>query len=65
MDTKGGKPRGGGGGGVMNWVIGIDKLRPRCREQTYGHQGGKTTGEWGWRCDELGDWDCDVYKIDD
>ena len=24
MDTKGGKQRGGGGGGVMNWAIGID-----------------------------------------
>ena len=24
MDTKGGKPRGCGGGGVMNWEIGID-----------------------------------------
>ena len=24
MDTKGGKSRGDGGGGGMNWVIGID-----------------------------------------
>ena len=24
MDTKGGKQRGGGGGGVMNWLIRID-----------------------------------------
>ena len=24
MDTKGGKPWGGGGGGGMNWAIGID-----------------------------------------
>ena len=24
MDTKGGKPQGGGDGGVMNWAIGID-----------------------------------------
>ena len=24
MDTKGGKPRWGGDGGVLNWVIGID-----------------------------------------
>ena len=31
------------------------KLRHRCREQTYGHQGGKVGG--GWWCDELGDWD--------
>ena len=23
------------------------KLRHRCREQTYGHQGGKATGGWG------------------
>ena len=23
------------------------KLRHRCREQTYGHQGGKTAGGWG------------------
>ena len=33
------------------------KLRHRCREQTYGHQGGKATVGWGWWCDELGDWD--------
>ena len=33
------------------------KLRHRCREQTYGHQGGKATGGWGWWCAELGDWD--------
>ena len=32
------------------------KLRHRCREQTYGHQGGKVVGRGrGW--DELGDWD--------
>ena len=34
-------------------------LRHRCREQTYGHQGGKVAqgggGHWWW--DELGDWD--------
>ena len=24
MDTKGGKPRWGGDGGVLNWVIGTD-----------------------------------------
>ena len=24
MDTKGGKPRWGGDGGVLNWAIGID-----------------------------------------
>ena len=28
----------------MNWVAG-QKLRHRCREQTYGHQGGKL--QWG------------------
>ena len=33
------------------------KLRHRCREQTYGHQGGKTTVGWGWWRAELGDWD--------
>ena len=31
------------------------KLKHRCREQTYGHQGGKAMA--GWLCDELGDWD--------
>ena len=30
MDTKGGKPRGGGDGGVMNWVIGIDMYTLMC-----------------------------------
>ena len=33
------------------------KLRHRCREQTYGHQGGKAAGGWWWWWDELGDWD--------
>ena len=33
------------------------KLRHRCREHTYGHQGGKTVVGWGWWCAELGDWD--------
>ena len=33
------------------------KLRHRCREQTYGHQGGKTAVGWGWWCADLGDWD--------
>ena len=52
----------------MNRFAG-QQLRHRCREQMYGHQGGKTTVGWGWWCDELGD--CvshvytDVYKIDD
>ena len=30
MDTKGGKPQGGGGGGVMNWAIGIDMYTLMC-----------------------------------
>ena len=46
-----------------------DVLRHRCREQMYGHQGGKTAVGWGWWCAELDDWDwhvySDVYKIDD
>ena len=29
-DTKGGKPWGGGGGGVMNWEIGIDMYTLMC-----------------------------------
>ena len=38
----------------MNRFAG-QKLRHRCNEQTYGHQGGESGG--GWWCDELGDWD--------
>ena len=30
MDTKGGKEPGGGGGGVMNWAIGIDIYTLMC-----------------------------------
>ena len=30
----------------MNWFA-VQKLRHRCREQTYGHQGGKVTGGGG------------------
>ena len=30
MDTKGGKPRRGGVGGVMNWVIGTDIYTVMC-----------------------------------
>ena len=30
MDTKGGKPQGGGDGGVMNWEIGIDMYTLMC-----------------------------------
>ena len=40
----------------MNLFVG-QKLRHRCREQTYGHQGGKRLSGWGWWWDELGDWD--------
>ena len=40
----------------MNQFAG-QKLRHRCREQTYGHQGGKTSAGWGWWCAELDYWD--------
>ena len=30
MDTKGVKQQGGGGGGVMNWAIGIDICTLMC-----------------------------------
>ena len=30
MDTNGGKPRGCGDGGVMNWAIGIDVYTLMC-----------------------------------
>ena len=42
----------------MNWFAGR-KLRHICREQMYGHQGGKAVGcgGSGWWCDVLGDWD--------
>ena len=30
MDTKGGKRRRGGDGGVMNWAIGIDMYTMMC-----------------------------------
>ena len=30
MDTKQGKPQRGGGGGVMNWEIGIDMYTLMC-----------------------------------
>ena len=33
----------------MNQFAG-QKLRHRCREQTYGYEGGKATGGWGWWC---------------
>ena len=40
----------------MNQFAG-QKLRHRCREQTYGQQGGITAVGWGWWCAELGNWD--------
>ena len=42
----------------VNWFA-EQKLRHRCREQMYGHQGGKATGGSGWWCDEL----CDMYTL--
>ena len=30
MDTKGGKPRWGGDGGVLNWAIGMDMYTLMC-----------------------------------
>ena len=30
MDTKGGKPQGGGDGGVLNWAIGVDMYTLMC-----------------------------------
>ena len=41
----------------VNLIINLFKQRHRCREQTYGQQGGKVAGGWWWWCDELGDWD--------
>ena len=40
----------------MNQVAG-QKLRQRCREQTYGHQAGGNCGGVGMGCAELDDWD--------
>ena len=39
----------------MNQFAG-QKLRQRCREQMYGHQGGESGGGWERWCDELRDW---------
>ena len=36
------------------------KLRHRCREQTYGHQGGRAAGGWWW--DEL-EFGIDMYTL--
>ena len=49
----------------MNRFAG-QKLRHRCREQTYGHQAGKAAvGRgwwwWWWWWDELRDWDWHIY----
>ena len=33
MENKGGKCQGGGGGGVMNWAIGIDMYTLMCIKQ--------------------------------
>ena len=45
----------------MNWFAG-QKLRHRCREQTYGHQGRKVGWGWWWWCD---DWviGIDMYTL--
>ena len=49
----------------MNWFAG-QKLRHRCREQTYGHQGGKVVGGGGVMNWSIGiDVYTDVYKTDD
>ena len=32
----------------MSWFAG-QKLRHRCRQQTYGHQWGETAVGWGWQ----------------
>ena len=45
----------------MNRFAG-QKLRHRYREQTYGHQGGKAAGGWGWWCDELAS-EIDMYTL--
>ena len=43
----------------MNWFAG-QKQRHRCREQTYGHQGGKVVGGGGGMNWELG---IDIYTL--
>ena len=48
----------------MNRFAG-QKLRHRCREQTYGHQGGKEAGGlWWWLCDVM-NWEIgiDIYTL--
>ena len=45
----------------MNWSAGR-KLRHRCREQTYGHQGGKAVGRRG---GGMMNWETgiDIYRL--
>ena len=43
----------------MNWFAG-QKLRHRCREQTYGHQGGNSGGGGGVMNWEIG---IDIYTL--
>ena len=43
----------------MNWFAG-QKLRQRCRTQTYGHQGGKVVVGWGVINWEIG---IDMYTL--
>ena len=43
----------------MNWFAG-QKLRHRCREQAYEHQGGKAEGGWGVMNWEIG---IDMYTL--
>ena len=45
----------------MNWFA-RQKQRHRCREQMYGHQGGKVAGGGGGMNWEIG---IDMYKMDD
>ena len=46
----------------MNWFAG-QKQRYRCREQTYGHQGGKVA--WRWGGDGVMNWEIgiDIYTV--
>ena len=39
------------------------KWRHRCREQTYGHQGGKAAGGGGWWCGMNWEILIDVYTL--
>ena len=46
----------------MNQFVG-QKLRHRCRGQTYGHQGGKVA--WGWGGGAVMNWEIgiDIYTV--